>query len=114
VAKEFIMTGESIELVAARFKVLSEPVRLRILQSLEGGEKSVGTLAETLETTQPNVSKHLRILQDNGFVSRRHEGNSAYYAIADPCVYELCDLVCSSLRDRLTAQAGLFKSTGRR
>lgn len=108
------MSGESIELVAGRFKVLAEPVRLRILQALEAGEKSVGVLAEALDTTQPNVSKHLRMLQDAGFIARRQEGNTAYYSIDDPCVYELCDLVCNSLRNRLTAQAGLFKSAGRR
>lgn len=111
---EFRMTGESIDLVAGRFKVLAEPVRLRILQSLEPGEKSVGALAEEIETTQPNVSKHLRILQEAGFVARRQEGNTVFYSIADPCVYELCDLVCRSLRDRFAAQAGLFKGNSRR
>ena len=110
-AREFKMTGESIDLVAGRFKVLAEPVRLRILQVLEGGERSVGSLADELDTTQPNVSKHLRILQESGFVSRRQEGNTVYYAISDPCVYELCDLVCRSLRERFSAQAGLFKRT---
>jgi DNA-binding transcriptional ArsR family regulator len=59
------------------------------------------------------VSKHLRILQESGFVSRRQEGNTVYHSIADPCVYELCDLVCRSLRDRLSAQAGLFKGAPR-
>jgi ArsR family transcriptional regulator len=108
------MSGESIDLVAGRFKVLAEPVRLRILQSLEAGERSVGSLAEELGTTQPNVSKHLRILQESGFVSRRQDGNSVFYAIEDPCVYELCDLVCRSLRDRFSAQAGLFKGRSAR
>lgn len=108
------MTPESIELVAGRFKVLSEPVRLQILQTLEAGERSVGGLADDLETTQPNVSKHLRILQESGFVARRQEGNTVYYSISDPCVYELCDLVCRSLRERFSAQAGLFKPSSRR
>lgn len=112
--KDFKMTGETIELVAGRFKVLAEPVRLRILQALEAGEASVGALAEGLETTQPNVSKHLRILQNAGLVRRRQEGNTAYYSISDPCVHQLCDLVCNSLRDRFAAQAGLFKGEGRR
>jgi len=113
-AKEFTMTPESITLVAERFKVLSEPVRLRILQALESGEQSVGALAEALETTQPNVSKHLKTLQNAGFVSRRQEGNTAWYTIVDPSVYELCDLVCSSLRERFSTQAGLFKESGGR
>jgi DNA-binding transcriptional ArsR family regulator len=114
VAKEFKMTGETIELVAERFKVLAEPVRLRILQSLEAGEASVGALADALGSTQPNISKHLRILQNAGLVRRRQEGNTAFYSIADPCVYQLCDLVCNSLRDRLSAQAGLFGEPSRK
>lgn len=105
----FQMTGESLGLVAGRFKVLSEPIRLRLLQTLERGEVSVGALAEKLGTTQPNVSKHLKILQEAGLVARRQEGNTAWYAIADPSVFALCDLVCGSLRDRLEAQAGMFR-----
>jgi ArsR family transcriptional regulator len=105
----FQMTGESLGLVAGRFKVLSEPIRLRLLQSLERGEASVGALAERLGTTQPNVSKHLKILQDAGLVSRRQEGNTAWYSIADPSVFALCDLVCGSLRERLESQAEMFR-----
>lgn len=105
----FQMTAESLGLVAGRFKVLAEPLRLRLLQAIERGEMSVGKLAEKLGTTQPNVSKHLKVLQDAGLVARRQEGNTAWYSIADPSVYELCDLVCNSLRDRLEAQAGMFK-----
>ncbi|MFA6955619.1 MAG: metalloregulator ArsR/SmtB family transcription factor [Thermoanaerobaculia bacterium] len=108
-ANHFQMTSASLGLVAGRFKVLSEPIRLRLLQSLERGEASVGALAERLGTTQPNVSKHLKILQEAGLVARRQEGNTAWYAIADPSVFELCDLVCGSLRDRLSAQAEMFR-----
>ncbi|MGK2858970.1 MAG: ArsR/SmtB family transcription factor [Thermoanaerobaculia bacterium] len=110
-ADHFQMTTESLGLVAGRFKVLAEPLRLRLLQSLERGELSVGKLAESLGTTQPNVSKHLRILQDAGLVARRQEGNTVWYSISDPSVYQLCDLVCNSLRDRLEAQAGMFKES---
>lgn len=105
----FQMTAESLGLVAGRFKVLGEPLRLRLLQTMERGELSVGKLAEQLGTTQPNVSKHLKILQEAGLVARRQEGNTVWYSIADPSVYALCDLVCNSLRDRLEAQAGMFK-----
>ncbi len=108
----FLMTANSIELVAGRFKVLAEPIRLRMLQALEAGETSVGALAEKMATTQPNVSKHLRILQDAGLVSRRQDGNTAYFSIADPSVFDLCDLVCGSLRERLEAQAEMFRPAG--
>ena len=109
-AKHFQMTMESLGLVAGRFKVLSEPIRLRLLQALEQGEMSVGALAERLSTTQPNVSKHLKMLQEAGFVARRQDGNTVWYAISDPSVFELCDLVCGSLRERLEAQAGFFRA----
>lgn len=104
------MSSEALELVAARFKALSEPTRLRILQALGGGEMSVNELAEEVESSQPNVSKHLKVLQDAGLVGRRQEGTTAYYFVADRSVLELCDTVCSSVRDRLRAQAAALAS----
>ena len=103
------MTREAIELVAARFRAMGEPLRLRILQQLEGDERSVSALAESVDSTQPNVSKHLKILQDADLVKRRQQGTSVYYSIADEMVLELCDLICSRLRDRLEAQVGALK-----
>jgi DNA-binding transcriptional ArsR family regulator len=102
------MTPEALELVASRFRALGEPLRLRLLRELESGERSVSALAESVASTQPNVSKHLKVLQDAGLLNRRQEGTSAYYSIADPMVFELCDMICSRLRDRLEAQAGAF------
>jgi DNA-binding transcriptional ArsR family regulator len=103
------MTREALELVAVRFRAMGEPLRLRILQQLEGDERSVSALAESVESTQPNVSKHLKILQDADLVKRRQQGTSVYYSIADEMVLELCDLICSRLRDRLEAQVGALK-----
>jgi DNA-binding transcriptional ArsR family regulator len=98
------LAPEVLELVAARFRILGDPVRLRLLQRLHR-ETSVGELALEIGTTQPNVSKHLKVLLDAGMVARRQEGNVAYYAIADESVFELCDLVCERLRDRFEQQA---------
>lgn len=98
------LTPEALEMVAARFRAMGEPVRLRILQELEQGERTVSALTESIGSTQPNVSKHLRTLQDSGLVRRRQEGNSAFYSIADEMVFELCEMICSSVRDRLEAQ----------
>lgn len=103
--KKRAMTPQAFELVAARFKVMAEPLRLRMLQALEGGEMSVNEVTEAVESTQPNVSKHLKIMQEAGLVSRRQEGNTVYYSVADASVFEICDVVCSSIRERLTAQA---------
>ena len=100
------MTWEALELVAARFRAMGEPLRLRILQELERGEQSVSALAESVGSTQPNVSKHLKVLQDAGMLKRRQQGNAVFYSIADGMVFELCDMICSRLRDRLEAQVG--------
>lgn len=106
--KKWKMPMEALTLVSARFKVLSEPLRLRILQELESDRHSVGELAEAVEASQPNVSKHLKILQDEGLILRRKEGNAVYYSIADPSVFELCDVVCNSLRNELSGLSVLF------
>lgn len=95
-------------MVANRFKILSEPLRLRILQSMQDGEKSVTELTELNRTSQPNVSKHLKILQTAGLIRRRQTGNTVYYAIADESIFTLCELVCNSLETRLKNQADIF------
>jgi DNA-binding transcriptional ArsR family regulator len=106
-----LMSPAALQLVAARFKVLSDPMRLRILQCLEAGETSVSALAEAVESTQPNVSKHLKIMQDAGLLARRQEGNTVYYSIADPTVFDLCEVVCSSLQERFAAHASVLATT---
>jgi DNA-binding transcriptional ArsR family regulator len=103
------MTWEALQLVAMRFRALGEPIRLRILQNLEHGEMSVTALAAKVGSTQPNISKHLKVLQDAGLIQRRQVGTSARYSIADEMVFELCEMVCSRLRDRLEAQAGALR-----
>lgn len=104
------MTPAALEMVAARFRAMGEPLRLRILQQLETGELSVSTLAQNVASTQPNVSKHLKVLQDAGLVQRRQQGTSVYYSIADEMVFELCEMVCNRLRDRLEAQVGALNA----
>jgi DNA-binding transcriptional ArsR family regulator len=105
-----MLTQEALELVAARFRAMGDPLRLRILQQLKSGECSVSRLTESLGATQPNVSKHLRVLQDAGLLKRKQQGNSAYYAIADPIVFQFCDMICSLLLDRLESQVGALKA----
>ena len=108
------LTQEAFQFIAARFKVLSEPLRLQILQTLEDGEMSVSAITAAVAGTQPNVSKHLKILQDAGILGRRQEGNTVYYAIADPTIFELCEVVCSSLHERFMAHAKAFAGQGKR
>ena len=102
------MGEEALELVARRFAVLAEPMRLRILQTLIEGEKSVGALAEAAGGTQANTSRHLQTLAEAGLVSRRKEGLQVIYAIADPSIFELCALVCGSLEKQLNKNAKMF------
>ncbi len=92
-------TPEQLDMIAARFRVLAEPARLRILHLLRDGEKNVSELTDALQTTQPNVSKHLRVLERAGLIGRRQSGTSVYCSIADPTVFALCDLVCAGIGD---------------
>lgn len=108
-AKLKTMPREVIELVAHRFRVLGEPVRLQILQVLNNEESSVGDLAKSVGSTQPNVSKHLRILQEAGLVARRQDGNTVWYRIADSTVFDLCDVVCGSLGNQFAQQAAAME-----
>lgn len=97
-----LLTVEALELVAARFGALSDPRRLRILNTLMQGESSVQDLTIATELEQPNVSRHLALLRKEGIVQRRQEGNRAIYRIQDPTVMKLCEIVCGGLAERLS------------
>jgi len=90
-----------IELVAQRFRVLGEPMRIKLLDRLREGDATVGELQEALGASQQNVSKHLGILHAAGMVSRTKQGNHARYSISDPSVFALCDQVCGGVRRQL-------------
>ena len=103
-----ILSDQTMLLVAERFKVMSDPMRLQILNSLQGGELSVTGIVEATGASQPNISKHLKLLQNAGIVSRRREGNQVFYEIADESIFTLCDLVCNSIEERFKRQAEVF------
>lgn len=94
--------------VAEYFRALSEPLRLKILNALRDRARNVGELTELLQCSQANVSKHLATLTRYGFVERTAQGTSAYYRIADPRVYQLCDLVCGQMAQRFADQAQML------
>lgn len=94
-----------VELIAARFRVLGEPLRLKLLAAISSGERSVGDLVTLTGANQPNVSKHLAALAQAGLVSRRKAGTTIYYTLADQSVLTLCDAVCSSVQQRFASQA---------
>jgi DNA-binding transcriptional ArsR family regulator len=91
------LSPEALEQVAAYFQALSEPTRLRILNLLRERERNVGEIAQLTGFTAANVSRHLALLAERGIVTRESRGTSAWYRIADPSIYELCDLVCGSI-----------------
>ncbi len=97
-----VLSDEALELVSARFRVLADPTRLRILNVLMQGECSVGTLAERTGLEQPSVSRHLTLLRREGIVVRRSDANRGYYRIDDPTVIKLCAVVCGGLAERLS------------
>jgi DNA-binding transcriptional ArsR family regulator len=91
--------------IAAYFQVLAEPTRLQILNILRTGERNVGELAQMCGFTAANVSRHLALMTQQGLVERESRGTSAYYKIADPAIFALCDLVCGSITRQLDRAA---------
>jgi DNA-binding transcriptional ArsR family regulator len=111
------LPAEALEQVALYFQALAEPSRLKILNLLRGGEASVGEIAQQCGSSVANVSRHLALLGQRGLVARETRGNSVYYRIADPSIYELCDLVCGNIArqfDRTLAERAAFTAAGRR
>jgi DNA-binding transcriptional ArsR family regulator len=90
-----------VELIAQRFRVLSEPTRIKLLDLLRVGPANVQQLTQASGSSQQNVSKHLAMLYQAGIVSRDKQGTSVVYAIADDSVFELCEHVCGGLRRQL-------------
>lgn len=91
-----------IDLIAQRFRVLGEPMRIKLLDRLRDGPATVGELQEAVDASQQNVSKHLAVLLQAGMVSRTKAGTSSHYEILDQGVFELCELVCGGLRRQLS------------
>ncbi len=91
---------EALAHVANYFRTLSEPTRLRVLNVLGTGEMSVGEIAQLVDSSVANVSRHLTQMAQHGLVARESRGNSVYYRVADPTVNQLCDLVCGSVARR--------------
>jgi DNA-binding transcriptional ArsR family regulator len=101
---------EVVQQVAAYFSILSEPMRLKILNLLRDGEKCVQDLVEATATSQANVSKHLKVMLQAGILSRRTQGTSAFYSVSDDLTFELCTLVCDRMASRIEQQAQHFRA----
>ncbi len=98
------LSDRARERVAARFKALGEPTRLKILERLFRAPASVGEIQEAVRGTQANVSKHLSVLRAEGLVRRERTAGRAVYAIADPTLERICAAVCDAVAREATAE----------
>lgn len=94
-----------LESIAARFRLLGEPVRLKILATLATGERNVGEIVTLTGAGQPNVSKHLAVLAQGGLIKRHKVGTNIYYTVADPAIYTLCNVACASVLQCIAQEA---------
>jgi DNA-binding transcriptional ArsR family regulator len=86
-----------LDLMAGKFRLLSDSTRLAILRTLMQGERNVSQVVEETGRNQANVSKHLKMLAEAGLVARRKEGLQVFYRLDDPLVERLCKLVCETI-----------------
>ena len=94
---EVVETDEVFETAAEIFRVMSAPMRLKIISALCNGEKNVSQLLDEIETTQPNMSQHLNTLYKGGVLARRREGVQIFYSIANQDIAAICKAVCLSI-----------------
>ena len=106
------LPDDLVDLIARRFRVLAEPMRIRLLDRLREGEATVGELAEALGASQQNVSRHLALLGEAGMLGRRKDGNHVYYRIVDESVFALCEQVCGTLEQQVRALHELLDEVG--
>jgi DNA-binding transcriptional ArsR family regulator len=95
------LPDDLVELIARRFRVIGEPMRIRLLDRLRDGEATVGELSEALSASQQNISKHLAVLAEVVVLGRRKEGNHVFYRVVDEGVFALCEAVCGSVQQQL-------------
>jgi len=107
------LSENNLEMIAERFRVLGDPLRLALLNHLRAGERSVGQLVDLTGATQANVSKHLQILFKSGVVQRRKQGLQVFYEVADPSIFDMCEIVCGSLDSQLEKELRAFRGDGR-
>ena len=92
------MSDGQLERVALRFRLLGEPMRLRILQTVCARPRTVGQIVEAVGATQANVSKHLALLAGAGILARQKDGQHVYYGMKDQLAMKLCALVHKHLQ----------------
>ena len=92
-----VESDQVFELAAEVFRVMSAPMRLKIISALCDGEKNVSQLLDDIQTTQPNMSQHLGTLYQAGVLGKRRDGVQIYYRIINDRVVTLCRAVCTQI-----------------
>ncbi len=92
------LTPDDLTAIADRFKVLAEVARLRVLDALRRGPRTVTALMAATGLQQANLSRHLQQLHRHGFVGRTRRGTFIHYEVTDPSVFALCELMCGQIR----------------
>lgn len=97
---------EQFDEIAERFRALAEPARLRILNALRDGERTVGELVDGTGLNQANLSKHLQLLHQLRFVARRKDGLFVRYRLLNDDVFVLCEIMCGASAPTVTLPRG--------
>jgi ArsR family transcriptional regulator len=90
-------SDQVFDTAAELFRLMSTPIRLKIISALCGQEKNVSQLLAEIDTTQPNMSQHLATLHRAGVLSRRRDATQIYYRIGSERAATLCRAVCMQI-----------------
>ncbi len=94
---------------ARLFRALAHEVRIRVLEEIREGERSVGELQEALSVSGSSMSQHLAVLRSEGIVSARRDGTSVFYSVADARLYTLLDNARAIFEQRIASGAALLR-----
>jgi DNA-binding transcriptional ArsR family regulator len=93
------------------FQALANPTRIAILDELRNGELTVGTIVGRLKIDQSNASQHLAILRARQIVSARKSGSQVYYAVRDPLIFRILDLMRRYFQNQVSESIQLLESS---
>jgi DNA-binding transcriptional ArsR family regulator len=90
------------QMKAEFFRILGHPVRVRILELLRDGERTVGDLQRELQMDSGGTSQHLGVLRNHGIVEGRRAGTSVFYTVRDPRIFQLLEVSRQILTSNLS------------
>jgi ArsR family transcriptional regulator len=92
------------------FQALSHPTRIAIVEQLRNGELSAGDLIHQLNLEQANASQHLAVLRAKNIVVARKEGNQVFYAVRDPLLIEVLDIMRRYFQAHIEESMAMLKA----